>query len=85
MKGYEATLGAEVEQIEYFEVIATARRLVEVTSSFEMGGAERGLRPEVVEMMKQTADHIVRVRDRLEELTEIRIPEIDQFISSIIE
>jgi aminoglycoside phosphotransferase (APT) family kinase protein len=85
LKGYESALGREVEQIEFFEVLAALRRLIDVTSSFDMGGAERGLRPEAVEMMKETAGHIVRVRDRLEELTGIRIPEIDQFISSITE
>ena len=85
LKGYETELGREVDQIEYFEVLASLRRLVDVTSSIELGAVERGLRPGAVEMMKETTGHIIRVRDRLEELTGIRIPEIDQFISSIIE
>jgi aminoglycoside phosphotransferase (APT) family kinase protein len=85
LRGYETTLGETVDQIEYFEVLATLRRIIDVTSSFDLGATERGLRPEAVELMKETAGHIVRVRDRLETLTEIRIPEIDLFIEKLSE
>jgi len=85
LKSYETILGREVEEIEYFEVLATLRRLFDVTSSFDMGATERGLRPEALELMKETVGHIVRVRNRLEDLTEITIPEIEQFINKLSE
>ncbi|MFW9833894.1 MAG: phosphotransferase [Candidatus Thorarchaeota archaeon] len=84
LSGYESTLGSDLEQIEYFEVLATLRRLIDVTSSFEIGADERGLRPEAVQMMKETAGHIDRVRQRLLELTNISIPEIDRFVENLI-
>ena len=37
LRCYETTLGHDVEQIEYFEVLACLRRLFDVTSSFEKG------------------------------------------------
>lgn len=84
LSGYENTLGNSLEQIEYFEVLATFRRLVDVTSSIELGAGERGLRPEAVEMMKESAGHIDRVRQRLLELTNISIPEIDRFVENLM-
>ena len=85
LMNYERVLGQEVEQIEYFEVLATLRRLYDVTSSFDKGADEMGMRPEALELMKETVGHIVRVRDRLVDLTEISIPEIEQFIEKLSE
>ncbi|MHA1965131.1 MAG: phosphotransferase family protein [Candidatus Thorarchaeota archaeon] len=83
LKSYESILGQDVEQIEYFEVLATLRRLFDVTSSFDKGADELGMRPEAVDMMRESIGHIVRVKDRLEDLTEITIPEIEQFIQKL--
>lgn len=85
LKNYETILGQDVEQIEYFEVLATLRRLYDVTSSFDKGADELGMRPEALELMRGTVGHIVRVKDRLEDLTEITIPEIEQFIQKLSE
>ncbi|MBY8997107.1 MAG: phosphotransferase [Candidatus Thorarchaeota archaeon] len=85
LRNYETTLGQDVEQIEYFEVLATLRRLYDVTSSFDKGAGELGMRPEALELMRETIGHIVRVKDRLEDLTEITIPEIEQFIQKLSE
>ena len=85
LKNYEKVLGQDVEQIEYFEVLATLRRLYDVTSSFDKGADEMGMRPEALDLMKETVGHIVRVRDRLEDLTEISIPEIEKFIGKLSE
>jgi aminoglycoside phosphotransferase (APT) family kinase protein len=85
LKSYETVLGRDVEEIEYFEVLATLRRLLDITSSFDKGTDKLGMRPEALELMRETVGHIVRVRDRLEDLTEITIPEIEQFIQEISE
>jgi aminoglycoside phosphotransferase (APT) family kinase protein len=84
LSGYENTLGKDLEHIEYFEVLATLRRLIDVTSSLESGADERGLRPEAVKMMKESAGHIDRVRKRLYELTNLSIPEIDRFVENLV-
>ena len=85
LKSYEDVLGHEVEQIEYFEVLATLRRLHDVMSSFDKGSDEMGMRPEALVMMKETVGHIVRVKDRLKDLTELSILEIEQFIEKMSE
>jgi aminoglycoside phosphotransferase (APT) family kinase protein len=85
LRSYETVSGQDVEEIEYFEVLATLRRLFDITSSFDKGTAELGMRPEALDLMRDTVEHIVRVRDRLEELTEITIPEIEQFIQKLSE
>ncbi|MHA2379605.1 MAG: phosphotransferase family protein [Candidatus Thorarchaeota archaeon] len=85
LEEYELALGGPVHNIEYFEVLGCLRRLFDVTSSFDKGADEIGLRPEAVEMMKQTIGHVVRVRDRLKDLTEISIPEINDFIENLTE
>jgi aminoglycoside phosphotransferase (APT) family kinase protein len=82
LRGYENVLGKKVEQIEYFEALSCLRRLADVTASFD---GSSNLRPEAVELMRETADHIVRVRDRLEDLTDIIIPEVDEFIDNLTE
>jgi aminoglycoside phosphotransferase (APT) family kinase protein len=80
LQEYESALGQEVQDIEYFEVLSTVRRLYDVTSSFD---GKSGLRPGAVDLMRETAGHIVRVRDRLNELTGITIPKIDKFIDDL--
>ncbi len=83
LKSYEDVLGQEVEQIEYFEVLSCLRRLHDVMSSFDKGADQMGMRPEAVEMMRETVGHVVRVRDRLEDLSEITMPEVDSFIQKV--
>jgi len=85
LKSYETVLGRDVEEIEFFEVLAALRRLFDVTSSFDRGVDELSMRPEALELMRETVGHIKRVRNRLEDLTEITIPEIDQFIVKLSE
>jgi aminoglycoside phosphotransferase (APT) family kinase protein len=82
---YESVLGHSVEQIEYFEVIACLRRLHDVFVSITRGGKEKGLRPEVTEMIKSTIQHVINTRNYLERLTTLSIPMIDEMIDSITE
>ncbi|MGY5858565.1 MAG: phosphotransferase [Candidatus Thorarchaeota archaeon] len=77
---YEEVKGASVVQIEFFEVFACLRRLHDITVSVSAGAAEQGMRPEAVQMMKDSVSHIVNVRNRLEELTGIVIPSVDSMI-----
>jgi len=80
---YESALGRKIKHIEYFEVIACLRRLHDIFVSLNQGAGEYGLRPEAVEMMKSTVYHVINVRNRLYDLTEIVLPEIDKMISDI--
>lgn len=80
---YEKALGRNLEHIEYFEVIACLRRLHDVFVSINQGADAYGLRPEAVEMMKSTIQHVINVRSRLHDLTGLRIPAIDAMIDKI--
>ena len=81
---YETALGRKVEHIQYFEVIACLRRLHDVYISLTQGAHEYGLRPEAVEMMKSSIQHVVNVRNRLNDLTGIVIPDIDRMIEEVV-
>ena len=80
---YELVLGKHVDQIEYFEAFACLRRLHDIYSSINEGSDEIGLRPEAVQMMKESVAHILNVRNRLEELTGIVVPSIDIMIEEL--
>jgi len=80
---YEMALGRSVDHIEYFEVYACLRRLHDIYSSINEGSSEIGLRPEAVEMMKESGPHIINVRNRLKDLTGIVIPAFDTMIENL--
>ena len=83
LKRYELALGRPVEQIEYFEVFACLRRLHDIYSSINAGSDEIGLRPEAVQMMKESVSHIINVRNRLKDLTGIEITSVDAMIEEL--
>ncbi|MFW9961459.1 MAG: phosphotransferase family protein [Candidatus Thorarchaeota archaeon] len=84
LQNYEKTAQTQVEHIEYFEVAAILRRLLDISTSMSIGAAELGMRPDAIEMIKSRVDHIKAVRDRLEDLTEIAIPKIDLLIDELL-
>ncbi len=83
LRGYEAAAGESVDQIEFFEVYACLRRLFEISRSIKQGADELGMRPEAVQMMKESVPHIVNVRNRLKDLTGIVIPSVDVMIEEL--
>jgi aminoglycoside phosphotransferase (APT) family kinase protein len=83
LEGYEAAAGESVDQIEFFECCACLRRLHDISSSISKGAEELGMRPEAVQMMRESVDHIINVRDRLKDLTGLVIPSIDSMIEEI--
>ncbi|MGY5880617.1 MAG: phosphotransferase [Candidatus Thorarchaeota archaeon] len=85
LRRYEEVSGAPVDQIEFFEVFACLRRLHDITVSVSDGAAEHGMRPEAVQMMKDSVPHIVNVRNRLVDLTGIVIPSVDSMIQKLSE
>jgi len=82
---YEEILGSEVESIEYFEVLAILRRLLDMSVSFTTGSGDRGMREGALEMMREHSDHFRKVHALLTELTGISIPEIATLIESMKE
>ena len=83
LKGYEVAAGKSVDQIEFFEVYSCLRRLHDISSSISKGAEELGMRPEAVQMMRESVGHIINVRNRLKDLTGIIIPSIDSMIEEL--
>lgn len=80
---YERIAGYRIEHIEYFEVFACLRRLFDISVSLSDGATKLGMRPGAEEMMKKNASHIKRVYKLLGERSDIKIPEIERWLSSM--
>jgi aminoglycoside phosphotransferase (APT) family kinase protein len=82
---YERLAGRKIEQIEYFEVVASLRRLFSIAVSINAGAEKMGMRPEAVEIMKQNVSHIQAVYSLMYDRTGIAVPEIEKLISDLSE
>lgn len=80
---YERIAGHKVEQIEYFEVFALLRRLFSIFISLTVGADKLGMRPEAIESMKKSVNHIKTLCDLLRQKTGITVPEMEKIISEI--
>jgi len=83
LEAYEESAGTRVNDIEYFEVLAAARRLISIASSFSVGAESLGMRPEAVEIMKGSKEHLTKVYRRLSEGTGIRLPELEEILVNL--
>ena len=73
----------EVKDIEYFEVLAVGRRLIDVSSSFAVGAEQAGLRAGALELMKESSDHLNKVYKLLVEKTGLKLPEFERILDSL--
>jgi aminoglycoside phosphotransferase (APT) family kinase protein len=83
LERYERVSGKEAIDIEFFEVIAIARRLLSIIISINMGPEKLGMRSGAVEMMKRDSEHLYKVYDLLKERTGIRLLEFEEFLNSL--
>jgi aminoglycoside phosphotransferase (APT) family kinase protein len=81
---YERGAGRAVERIEYFEVLASARRLYGIYISLKSGPERLGMRPESALLMREQADHIQNVYRWHIERTGIPLPEIEEMIAELV-
>jgi aminoglycoside phosphotransferase (APT) family kinase protein len=79
---YERLVGARVEQLDYFEVVACLKRLGSVIISLTHGPEKLGMRPEAVAMMKQRLDAIRKVYELLVERTGLEVAEAEIWFRS---
>lgn len=80
---YERVADCRIEQVEYFEVIASFRRLFSILVSLSAGADKLGMRPEAAAMMKEQTSHIENVYSILRNRTGITIPEIESLLSNL--
>jgi len=74
--------GRSVKDIEYFEVMAIARRIIDFALTMEGDVGSVGLKSEVVEMMKESKDPYQRVHDVLTARTGIRLEKFYEALDS---
>ena len=79
---YERSAGHAVEQIEFFEVAASVRRLGSILISLEVGAETMGMRAGA-EAMMANVPHITSVYDFFRDRAGLRIPEIETLLSNL--
>ena len=84
LKEYERLAGAQVEQTEYFDVFACAKRLFDVLVSLSEGPEKLGMRPEAAAQMRKQMGATRKVYDLLLERTGITIPEVEKLLASVM-
>jgi aminoglycoside phosphotransferase (APT) family kinase protein len=83
LERYERVSGKETRNIEFFDVIVCARRLLSVAASVSAGAEQLGMRPGAEEMMRESAGHLRKVYGLLRQRTGIELPEIEEFLNSL--
>ena len=74
-------LGGKAENLTFFEVLAATRRIVDL-GSVVFGSGTYGLKPTVLNLMREQHDHFLKVHDFLETRTGIRLKEYDDLLAS---
>jgi aminoglycoside phosphotransferase (APT) family kinase protein len=76
--------GRNVSKIEYFEVAACMRQLLSVLISLQFGAARQGMRPEAATLMRRDAGHVKYVAAALQERTGIKMPDLEDNLSTLL-
>ncbi len=80
---YERISGKETLDIEYFDVIAAARRLLSIAASLNRGAEQMGMRSGAEEHMRRSSEHLQKVYGLLKERTDLRLPELEELLNSL--
>jgi aminoglycoside phosphotransferase (APT) family kinase protein len=83
LERYERVSGRETRDIEFFDVIASARRLLSVAASMSAGAEQMGMRPGAEEQMRESSGHLRKVYKLLRERTGIQLPQVEEFLDSL--
>ncbi len=83
LAAYEEEMGDAEEEIEYFEVLASVKRLASVFVSIEYGPAVLDMRPDAVEAMKGNAPALTKVHELLVARTGLPTPELAEKLTAM--
>ena len=83
LERYERVSGKETRDIEFFDVIASARRLLSVAASLSMGAEQLGMRSGAEEMMRDDSGHLRKVYGLFRQRTGIELPEFEELLNSL--
>ena len=81
IESYQNLSGKKIEGLEFFEVVAAARRITDLIRT-SVDSNSVGLKPEVLKLMRDSKDHFVKVHGFLEDRTGIRLKELDELLDS---
>ncbi len=84
LKSYEEVLGSEVEDIEYFEIFAATRRIMDMFMFFGQDAKEVGIREDALQQIKESVSHLEYISSLVKEVTNISIPRFDDLIQSLL-
>ncbi|RPJ45140.1 MAG: hypothetical protein EHM21_09620 [Chloroflexi bacterium] len=82
LREYERQAGHRVQDMEVFDTFACLRRLFSIIVSLKYGADKLGMRPGAEAIMRRQAPAARRVYERLLTLTDLTIPEVEQFLNS---
>jgi aminoglycoside phosphotransferase (APT) family kinase protein len=82
LQGYERHAGKPAENIEAFEAISCARRLLDLTVSLTQGAEAMGMREGAAEVMRANLEPHRRVYRRFYEITGLRIQVVDELFGA---
>ncbi len=80
---YDRVAGQPSADMPFFDVLAALWRLFDVQVSLDQGGEALGMRPEVVALIREQADSIQQVYERLQNRSGLVVPEIETLIKQL--
>jgi aminoglycoside phosphotransferase (APT) family kinase protein len=83
LAGYERLSGATVQALEFFEVFACARRLLDVGVSLAEGAQAMGMREATAARMREDSAAIERVYDLLRQRSGLSVPAVERLLRSL--
>lgn len=83
LSAYTDAAGHPVEQLDYFKVINYTKLLGSAVISLQAGVETQGLRPESIETMKQQGASLQSAYQRLQAITGVTVPEVEEVLSKI--
>jgi aminoglycoside phosphotransferase (APT) family kinase protein len=80
---YEKKLGQAVPSISIFEVDAILRRIGSIMLSLAMGADSMGMRPDIIQTMKNQKEPVARLHQRLQDLTKLSVPAVESLLMNL--
>ncbi len=82
LDGYQKVYGVKLENMDYFTIDACLRRLADITISLKKGAAALGMSEDAVKQMKESIGLLSEIHTIVEEITGLRIEEIEDLVKA---
>lgn len=85
VRAYEHDTGAAVTELEFFEVIAALRLLLDTISTLRFGATRRGLGSGLETRIRNGSHHTKTVAARLQDITHTLMPDLDDTLAALLQ